>query len=206
MKKALIIISIIIGFLLSLQIRSFKKVEFLLERSESKDFLAQLRTLQIANADLREKLAGEQKTFDEMDAKLAVKVMEQEIGDLKKLAGEDAVSGAGIEITLSSALKSYWITDLIAELVSAGAQAVSLNGIRLTERMAGFRDVNGGLVMRRFFLRPPFSILVIGPPKELKQAISQNGGIIDRIKRSTPAISANVSERENIIIQPVAPE
>lgn len=169
-----------------------------MQRSEPKNMLAQLRTFQIANADLRERLALQEKSFEEMKIRLAQEVVEEEINQLKMLSGEQDVFGPGIEITFSSPMKSFWITDLVAELVNAGAQAVSINDLRLTERTAGFRDVGGGLVMRRFFLRAPFKISAIGPSNELNQAVSQSGGILDRIKKSTPGMTINYVRKDEV--------
>lgn len=116
------------------------------------------------------------------------------------LTGEDGISGEGVKLTLDRAVNSFWISDLIAQLVSAGAEAVSINDIRLTIQTAGLRDVGGGIVMRRHFIRPPIIIRAIGPKNEQKSAIAQNGGIMDRIKDNYPGIKITVTEEEKIVI------
>lgn len=202
MKKALIITSVIIGILLIVQMKSFNKLEFLVQRAEPKDFFAQLKTFQIANADLRDKLAEDEKMLNKMNSKIASDTVDKEIQKLTLLNGNEAVSGEGVEITLSASLKEFWITDLIAQLVSAGAEAISINDIRLLDSTAGFREVGGGLVMRSNYFRPPFKLVAIGPEKELAQTVSQNGGILDRIRKATPGMVTKVEQRDKVTISP----
>lgn len=201
MKKALIIIAVITGILLALQIRSFKKVEFLVQRSESTGILSELRTLQLANIQLKENLEEKEKSLTDIYSQVSShKIMEDEINRLSLLSGKVAVTGEGIEITFNSIPKAFWLSDLIAQLVSAGAEAIAINNIRLTERTAGFRNIGVGLLMRRDFIAPPLIVDAIGPKNILKQAINQNGGILDRIKNSTQKLKIELKEQDRIII------
>lgn len=200
MKKVFIITTVAIGILLAVQIRSFKKIEFLIQRSEPATILAELRTLQIANAQLKEHLEESEKALAERRSKIASETIEEEINRLTLLSGEKAVAGEGIEITLSGSPKAFWISDLLAQLLSAGAEAVAFNDIRLTVRTMGFKSTGGGLLMRNHFLRPPLRITVIGPRKELKEAIGAVGSIIDRMKNDNPGLTVLLAERAKIII------
>lgn len=200
MKKILIITSLLIGILLSLQIRSFKKVEFLIQRSDPRNILTELRTFQIANAELRTKLSEEGKALQDMNSKIAKKTVDEEIRQLRLLAARDSIFGEGIEISLNSRIKAFWITDLIAHLVGTGAEAIAINGYRLTEGTAGLRDVGNGFLIRQEFLRPPFNITVIGPRNDLQRAISQTGGIIERMKKAAPGLNVTITQKDRIII------
>lgn len=201
MKKALIIIAIVTGILFSLQIRSFKEVESLMQRSGSIGILSELRTLQLANAQLKFVLMEKEKNLEDMQKKVfSGAIIENEISRLHLLSGETAVSGEGIEIIFNADVKAFWISDLIARLVSAGAEAIAINDVRLTERTAGFRNVGGGLLMRRNFLLPPIKITAIGHKQTLKQAINQNGGILDNIKNNISRLKISLVERDKIII------
>ena len=200
MNRLFIITAFIIGILLALQVRSFKKVDVLLQRFQPATVLAELRTLQLANEQLRENVAQAERTLQETRSKIAGQTIEEEMQRLKLLSGAHAITGEGIEITISSAVDSFWITDIIAQLVTSGAEAVAVNDVRLTMQTAGFRSVGGGLLMRRNFLRSPLRISAIGPSEMLKQAVTQSGGILDRMKRQNRGLAALVSQQENIII------
>lgn len=200
MKKALIGAAIFIGILLALHIRSFRKVEGILQRSKPGTAMAELRVFQIANQTLQSHIEERQKELSAIQTKLATATIEEEINKLKMLAGEDAVLGKGIEITLDKPIRAFWISDLIAELVMAEGEAIAINDIRLTPRTAGFREVGGGLLMRRDFLSPPLRLTVIGPPQKLIEKITSPKGIIERIKDAYPGITVLIAERDTIMI------
>ncbi|MBI4994397.1 DUF881 domain-containing protein [Candidatus Peregrinibacteria bacterium] len=201
MKKALIFITIVTSILLVLQIRSFKTVEFLIQRSEPAGILSELRIFQLANIQLKKDIEDKEKSLKNIYQQVSdSKITEDETNRLYLLSGEIPVEGEGIEITFSSDVKEFWISDLVAQLVGAGAEAIAVNNIRLTEKTAGFRNIGGGLLMRRDFIKPPLVIAAIGSKKILKQAINQNGGILDRIKNSTQKLKINLEERDKIII------
>lgn len=204
MKKAFIITIIVVGILLGLQVRSFKNVEMLIQRSGPEDFLNTLRTFQLANQQLSQQIKKGEENLADIKSKVISQTVQKEIEKLKLLAGETEVYGEGIIITIKAPIKSFWILDLIAQLVSAGAEAVAINDVRLTSSTAGFRDIgaglNAGLLMRRNFFRPPYRISVIGSAKDLKEAVAQNNGIIDRIEKSVPNISIEVTPAEHIAI------
>lgn len=200
MKKSFIITLVLIGIFLVLQIRSFKKVEFLVQRTKPANILAELRTFQIANEELRAHLAEEEKTLEDVTTKVASESLEEEINKLRLFSGEDAVQGEGIEVILNQPVQEFWISDLIAQSVSVGAEAVSVNDVRLTPQTAGFRAVGGGLLMRSFFWKPPLHFEIIGPKKELKQAVTQAGGIIDKMQANNPGLHVTVKEKDIIKI------
>lgn len=200
-----IALSILLGMLTVLQIRSFQKVRFLVQRSEPRDILAELRILQLANEELRAQVQEEEKLLKEISANLNTGAIEDEILRLRLLSGGEEVFGKGVEITLSAPVKEFWLNDLTAQLVFLGAEAISVNDIRLVSQTAGFRNVGVGILMRRYFLKPPFIIKAIGPSLELKQSLAQNGGILDRIEHAHPGLQITLIEKENVII-PKLPE
>ena len=78
---------------------------------------------------------------------------------------------------------------------------LAINGNRYLDRTAGLRDVSGGLLMRSNFLRPPYTISVIGPQIDLRNAVSQTGGFVDRIKKAFPDLKVIVAQRDSIVIR-----
>ncbi|MBI2638541.1 DUF881 domain-containing protein [Candidatus Peregrinibacteria bacterium] len=200
MKKVFIITAVIVGIFLALQVRSFQKVEFLLQRSGPESVFEELRVFQIANQQLRTQLEESEKNFEDIQSKITSQAVEAELLRLQLIAGEHEVSGQGIEIIFNISVPAYRIADLITQLVTAGAEAIAINDIRLTPQTAGLRDVGGGLLMRRHFLRAPFRISVIGPKQELKLSISQSGGFLDRLQNSYSGLRITLSEREKIVI------
>ncbi len=200
MQKIFVVTALVVGVLLAVQVRSFRQVEALASRSEPGDVLAELRVFQIANEQLRGHLEEEKKSLAEISGALSSSALEDQIKELRMLGGEESVTGQGLEVTINGPVETYWISDLIAQLVSAGAEAVAVNDIRLTPRTAGFRSVGAGLVMRRDFFNPPLRISMIGSKQALKEAVAQNGGIIDRMHGAYSHITIIVTSRDKIVI------
>lgn len=205
MKRVLIITALIMGVLLSFQIRSFKKVESVIQRSRPTSILAELRTFQLANEQLRTHLSEEEQVLNDINSKLTKEAIEDEITRLRALSGTQEVYGEGIELTFNQAVPEYWMSDLVAQLVGAGAEGVAINDVRLTAKTGGFRTVNGGIVMGKEFLRAPFRVSAIGPQKEVKQAVAQAGGIIDKMEAAYPGLVILVTTKDKVAI-PALPE
>lgn len=201
MKKLFIATAVVIGILLAIQIRSFKKVDFLLQRSGQGNLMHELKVFQVANQNLRDHLAETKISLIDMQSRITAQTIDEEIKRLRLLAGEDAVSGEGIEITIPISIDAFWIIDLVAQLRAVGAEAVALNDIRYVSKTAGMRQIKpSGLLMRRTFLRPPFRISAIGPSRELKNTLTQSGSILNRIEQNHPGLKITVAQREKIEI------
>ncbi|MFA6521003.1 MAG: DUF881 domain-containing protein [Candidatus Gracilibacteria bacterium] len=201
MKKALVITAVVVGIFLALQVRSFKKVESLLQRSDSKGVLYELNTIRVANSELKEEIASQEKQLQEAQSKMASQTIEEELKRLNLASGESPIHGEGIEIKVSNIIQAFWVLDLIAQLVSAGAEAVALNDVRLVESTAGLREIGTtGFVMDKNLLKAPLKISVIGPMAELKRSVSPAGGILDRIKNNHQGIVVEVTEKKDITI------
>lgn len=188
------------GILFVLQVRSFQKVQGLITRASRNDVLQELNVFQIANAELRAHLESEKKALDDLTSAVSNRALEDEIARLRLFAGEEAVSGEGIEITFSAPVEEFWILDLIGALLNAGAEAIAINDIRLTSSTAGLRTVGGGFVMNRTFFRPPLRVTAIGPSQELQKAVSLTGGLLDRIEGLHPRLKILAAPREKIVI------
>jgi uncharacterized protein YlxW (UPF0749 family) len=88
--------------------------------------------------------------------------------------GFGAVKGPGVQVTLSSApgsadsqlVRDSDLTLLADALWAAGAEAMSVNGQRLTA-LSAFRNVGGGILLNAQPISPPYVLDVIGDPDSL---------------------------------------
>jgi uncharacterized protein YlxW (UPF0749 family) len=138
--------------------------------------------------------------LEDLKKKLANQPVEEEIKRLRLLSGEEPIFGEGIELTLSIAVDEFWLNDIVAQLVSSGAEAISVNDVRLLPATAGFRRINSGILMRSEYLRPVFRLVAIGPQRVLQQSIGQNGGILDRMSKAYPYLKVFLTPREKVVI------
>lgn len=145
----------------------------------------------------------------------AVALIKAELDKKKVLAGEVAVKGQGITVTLddTAALEKieaefgydpnrYIIHDsdlllIINELRSSGAEAISINGQRIIANTE-IRCVGSQISINGIKMVAPFKISAIGEPITLKGSLSLRGGIIDNVKAAN--IDVKIEQQDEIII------
>lgn len=200
LKRTFVVTALIMGILLSLQVRSFRSVAGIVERADRRSVLAELRTLQLANEDLREQIREEDEAVTALKTRISQDALDEEVEILKTLSGHYPVQGQGVQIIIPSAVEAFWLNDLVAHVVSFGGEAVALNGIRLAPETAGMRATAGGILLRDAFLKPSFTIDVIGPKSQLRESIIERGGIVDRIEKAYPGLRIDVHEKDIVAI------
>jgi uncharacterized protein YlxW (UPF0749 family) len=141
---------------------------------------------------LEEQLDKIQNSASEESA--VVKNLTEELNRFKAFSGMTKVSGTGIMVTIDNPPKDLNVglekniaydyklmLDLINELNSAGAEAISINEQRMVNnteiRLAG-SQVN----VNTLPITPPFVIKAIGNPGTLDGAINQRFGIVQNIQ------------------------
>lgn len=145
----------------------------------------------------------------------AVALIKQELDNVNIFAGLVAVKGQGIVITLddTEALKKiesevgydpnrYIIHDsdlvmIVNELRSAGAEAISINGQRITGNTE-IRCTGPQVLINGIRTVAPFKISAIGEATTLQGALSLRGGIIDTVKADN--IDVKIEKKDEILI------
>lgn len=198
--------SLLVGILISYQYQSYQKVTALSEnRDVTSDYFQELNILLRTNSDLKdeiESLAEKNEQYE--DRAQAALALANEIAFAKSMAGETAVKGSGIEVLAEGNIEMVWFVDFVNELFAGGAEAVSINGIRLVNATAGFYPLPGGRVMLNgTMVSSPFRIEAIGEGSELKKILNQPGGIIARIRTAYPESNIEIQQKEVIEITKV---
>ncbi len=155
--------------------------------------------------DLREKL----KNVREYDKAMAD--MQKDVQNASMAAGLLEIEGAGIIVTINDSLRSLQIgedpntylvhdTDilfLVNELKASGAEAISVNGERITA-MSEIRCAGTLILVNWIKIAPPFEIKAIGNPDMLDSGINIKGGILSTLKNLDMQVS--VQKEEHITI------
>lgn len=87
---------------------------------------------------------------------------------------------------------------------SAGAEAVSVNSVRLTNKTIGFDTIPSSQIMlNSVILTQPYTIEAIGDKDVLDEALSQPEGIIDRMQRGLSGVQVTLLQKDVIDMQKV---
>jgi uncharacterized protein YlxW (UPF0749 family) len=208
MKKrqlSILITSILVGILIIMQGKAFTGVDRAVNRDARADIFREIQLLKTTN----DNIGGEVKDLEDQLAKMngqeeAVQAVGKDIAKYKIVSGQVNVSGPGIGLTVNADIKAIWLTDFVNELISAGAEAVSVNGIRLTDLTDGFDTIpNGQIMLNSVILKAPYKIEAIGDKKTLADSLNQPQGIIQRIKTGVPDAVIELQQNDLVRMEKV---
>lgn len=197
---SLLVICAILGFAVSMQLKSVYKNELSENTTiRNEELRRMLTTEKEKNTSLQEQIMQMQGTIDTYRESIeqtgsAYQGMERELENAKKLSGLTDVYGPGVTITLEDAnlanpagpVEYYIIHDsdiraVINELLAAGAEAISVNGERVVATTA-IRCVGPTILVNNVRSSAPFVIKAIGDPVTLENSMNMSGGIVSELR------------------------
>ncbi|NOL45621.1 DUF881 domain-containing protein [Kribbella sandramycini] len=109
--------------------------------------------------------------------------LQQKLDDLELRTGAIAVTGPGVKVVVDDAkdagkegrLLDVDIQQLVNGLWTAGAEAISVNGHRLTS-MTAIRGAGSAITVGYSSLTPPYTVLAIGDSATLPARFAQSSG------------------------------
>ena len=107
---------------------------------------------------------------------------------LRVFSAQSAVSGPGISIRIDGAFDERALSDLVNELRNAGAEAISVNEVRVGPKSYFTGTADQAIAVDGRPLRGPWTVRAIGAPDVVYVAMTRIGGIIGQfelIYRST---------------------
>ena len=175
-NSLLIIVMIIFGYILVQQLHVGGRIEQVVDPTKSnvisievaeliksnKKLQQELRTLQ----DQKESLSASSTSTSKTDASLG-----EQVKELKILTGETKVTGQGVEILFDKSLQITQLVDLVNALRNIGAEAISINGVRII----------GSTYILSALGSSPITILAIGNKDVLHDSLLRRGGIMEQI-------------------------
>lgn len=135
------------------------------------------------------------------DDEKAGELLADDLENAKMLLGLTDVEGGGVIITITDnsekQVDSTDLLDLVNELNSAGAEAISINGQRIVP-MTDIFDVNDFVVIKEKRVTSPYIIKAIGDVTYLQSALSIKKGYLDEHKTNGYTISIKSDEKITI--------
>lgn len=184
-------VCMVLGFMLAVQFRTTQDIKATTPLQRVEVLTERLQTLEVENDDLRSELQDlKSSAVSGSGGKLSE--------DMLMMSGGTALVGPGIIVTIDDSAKGaqelkkaddpnlYLVHDedllkVVNELRAAGAEAISLNGQRLTAN-SEIRCAGPTVSVNNVRSAPPFEIRAIGNIKDLENAINMRGGVADTLK------------------------
>ncbi|GLH63342.1 DUF881 domain-containing protein [Parageobacillus sp. G301] len=182
------------------------------------DYRERLIKIQKENRRLKNELVQKQNEVVEMEKVLAEQQtsytdLAKQAEKLRMYVGEAKVKGKGIEITLSDAsyipseqsatdyiVHEQHVFKVIHELLISGAEAIAINGQRISHR--SYIVCNGPVIeVDGTQHAAPFVISAIGNPTVLASALNIPGGVKDQLIQDN--IIVGIASKDEIVLDPI---
>lgn len=199
-KIYILVTAALSGFFVIVQSRSFDTVNELLQRDASSNIFQEIQILKDTNSDLKKETGELENTIKQLtDQGQALNSIQEEIDKYAKLSGKSSVFGPGVSVEINGKITTPWVIDLINELFNSGAQAVSVNNIRIINRTVGFDTLpQGQILLNGSVLSAPYVFNAIGEPSPLANILDLPGGIFERMKKTFPEAKISIVKKEII--------
>lgn len=204
-RLALAAMAFLLGFLVVVQIRAQGGGSDLENRT------AQELTLVVANlntrndqlrtevAVLEQQLAGHQAA--QARGESSAGQIQADVDRVRAWSGMSGVTGPGVRVTLRGPIPGTAVGDLLNELRNAGAEALSVSGVRVAAGTVVAGEP-GELSVENTPLDQVLVVEAIGNSATLTGTLARAGGIIAQLEATYPDISAEVTPVDRLNIPP----
>ena len=204
-QLSILLTAVLLGVLIVIQSRAFQDYGDVFSRNSRADVFREIQILKTTNEDLEEEIGDLEEQLAKLsDNQQALAAIREEAKRYEALTGRTDVSGEGVYLNINADVRAIWLTDIVNELFSAGAEAVSVNEIRLTEKTVGFDTIpSGQIVMNGVILKAPYAFAAIGDNGTLESALKQPGGILERMTQSLGGVDYTLETKDLVTIEKV---
>ncbi|MBP2019315.1 uncharacterized protein YlxW (UPF0749 family) [Symbiobacterium terraclitae] len=208
-KWALGLVMMFLGLLLTTQFRITSQQNLDPTRMRAEELIAALTDREEELAAAQERIRALEQEVAELRRSLASPSTAAQLERLSLLAGTTEVTGPGVVVTLSETPEAVTamnrVTDedvwrVVNELFTAGAEAISVGGVRLSA-VTGIRNVGERILVHETMISSPVEIHAIGDPAVLDASLKLRGGVIDLLSRW--GIKVVVVRSEELVLPPV---
>ena len=197
-QLSMAIVAIVVGVLLIGQLRSQAPAIALsgLSAQELSDLIGTLRAgnaqLSDALTDVRQQVAE----YERLDVagQSTLTLTREDVIRFSAFAGLLAVEGQGIVMDIEGQFQPTNVNDLIHELRSAGAEAISIDQVRITASSVAVRGT-GTIEIDGVEIGNPFRVTAVGSPDGLQAALERPGGILSLFEHEIDASWAIVPQQ-----------
>jgi uncharacterized protein YlxW (UPF0749 family) len=197
------ILCFFLGLLLVAQFRAQRVTSSSLLFASTADQLIIINGLVENNARLREEMEALEEQLSEYKQAAGRGVLEalvEELNRVRIINGLVEVWGPGVEVMIDGPISVLDMQDLINELRNAGAEALTVNGERLTLYSAIASTKDGGIAINGMRLSRPYILQALGHPETMETALLRPGGLIAVWQRNYEGLVVSVAKREEMVL------
>jgi uncharacterized protein YlxW (UPF0749 family) len=204
-KLAVGIVLAVLGFLVVAQLRS-QATDQGLSALSIQDLTELVANVTARNNQLRQEIA----TLEDQHRSLTQAVqngdtstvgIRNDLTHVLAWSGVVGVRGAGVRVTLTGAVPADAVNHLVNELRNAGAEAISIAGVRLVPGVV-VEGTPGSLSVVGVPLANPAILLAVGQKETLAGSLSRAGGLIAQLAARYPDATITVDGLDLVTVPP----
>lgn len=196
---ALTLICLILGFMMAINFRTQQDVELTTGvrdtelRSKVIELVNKNENLETHISEL-EKLLNEYRTKS-VSGESTAEILTQELDQIRHLAGLTDVKGQGVVVTINDAtsesnqyedpnlfiVHDEDLLNVVNVLKAAGAEAISVNGLRIVAQ-SEISCAGPVILVNQTRLAPPYVVSAIGDMRNLESSLNMRGGIVEKLR------------------------
>ncbi len=198
--------ALVLGLMVAVQFRLHQVVP---PASNTNQLLSLLKQADQKRSQLNQEVAHLNMELDSrLSQEASARHLERQLTEDQILAGTVPVQGPGVVVTWSNgnAPQAYQLTDidlllLVNELRAAGAEAIAINGQRITAETE-IRSAANYILINDTQTNAPFTVKAIGQASQLANALTLAGGLYDESQQEGLRMSIT---KKNMVVIPAAP-
>ena len=204
-RLAVGIVLAVLGFLVVVQLHT-QAVDQGLSALSIQDLTELVANVTARNNQLREEIA----TLEAQHRTLSTAVqngdtstvgIRNDLTHVLAWSGAMGVTGAGVRVSVHGVVPAVAVNGLINELRNAGAEAISIGGVRLVAGVV-VDGMPGSLSVGGVPLADPAIVLAVGQPETLAGSLSRAVGLVAQMTARYPDASVNVDSLDLVTIPP----
>lgn len=193
----------VLGLSLVVQCRSQQVIRTREEGMSRADQATIIGNLVAANAQLRDEIASletQVRAYETASGRTRLEELVDELNRVKIINGLVEVSGPGVEVRIDGDVSALDLQDMVNELRNAGAEAIAINGQRVTIFSVIASDSEGDLTINGVPIEQPFVLQAIGDPQTMQTALLRAGGLIAVFEHSYTGLTVTVQQRSKLVL------
>lgn len=181
------IIALFLGFAAVTQVHSQEVYSRSLNLETPSSLTTLIANLSETNNELRNEIFDLRKDLLEArdsvaNGKGTLTEAQRQLVRLRVFSAQSAVSGPGISIKIEGSFDERALSDLVNELRNAGAEAISVNEMRVGPKTYFTGTTDRSIAVDGRPLRGPWTVRAIGAPDVVYVAMTRTGGIIGQFE------------------------
>ena len=125
--------------------------------------------------------------------------LSSDLARMRAWAGLTPVTGQGIAIVVRGRIGGDGVDDLLNELRNAGAEAISVDGVRIVTGVV-VAGAPGALSVENDAIGDSFEIRAIGSPQILTGTLTRTGGVVAQIGATYPDAQLTVTPADELTL------